>query len=425
MAMTADLSRLSSKGVQALICKTCGKAFEWGDVIAGSRNRQSDNPYYKPRYWHINCRNPKSWQADDHAPVYGNIEETPINVPVNTNGKTESELEQSILKAVNNHFQPQLEDWAATQEQKIENATSGLDTAVKNAIDNVKARYEEQYQSELKRLQDEYNKRKPIEYVIKKDNEDDIRVKIGRQHKTFPELLKAMNDLEGDYRNVWLAGPAGSGKSTAAKQLAKVLFGTDDRFHYNGAIDSPYKLSGFVDANGRIVSTAFRKAWENGGVYLFDEVDASLPGALMAFNGALANGIADFPDGPMERHKDCYVVAAANTWGLGADAKYVGRAKLDAASLDRFFPIPWDYDEDLEREIANHDEWFEVVRKMRADAIRCGAEVVISPRSTYRGAMLLRKGWDKATVVKNEFGRWVNNPKWSQFGHHATAFVVS
>src|SRR5690606_7558053 len=102
--------------------------------------------------------------------------------------------------------------------------------------------------------------------------------------------------------NVWLAGPAGSGKTTAAEQVAKAL---KLKFYFNGAIDTEYKLSGFVDAHGRIVSTAFREAYTNGGVYLFDEVDASLPSATLAFNAALANGQCDFPGSkePTPKHK--------------------------------------------------------------------------------------------------------------------------
>ncbi len=174
----------------------------------------------------------------------------------------------------------------------------------------------------------------------------------GMQHKAFATLLRLFMALSPDDRNIWLAGPAGSGKTTAAKMVARAIFGTDESYEFNGAIDTEYKLSGFIDANGRIVSTAFRRVWENGGVYLFDECDASMPGALLAFNAALANGIAAFPDGPIARHPDAYVAAAANTWGFGGDANYVGRAKLDAAFLDRFLTVSWGYDEALERHIA-------------------------------------------------------------------------
>jgi cobaltochelatase CobS len=77
-----------------------------------------------------------------------------------------------------------------------------------------------------------------------------------------------------------------------------------------------------------------------------------MPGALLAFNAALANGVAAFPDGSIKRHPETVIIAAANTWGFGGDANYIGRAKLDAAFLDRFVTLAWGYDEDLERTIA-------------------------------------------------------------------------
>jgi hypothetical protein len=113
-------------------------------------------------------------------------------------------------------------------------------------------------------------------------------------------------------------------------------------------VSSEYKLTGFIDAQGRIVSTAFRKAFEFGGVFLFGETDASMPGALLAFNTALANGWMDFPDGVVQKHPDFRVVADANTFGTGADRLYVGRNQLDAASLDRYAVLDWPYDEALE-----------------------------------------------------------------------------
>ena len=151
--------------------------------------------------------------------------------------------------------------------------------------------------------------------------------------------------------NVWLKGPAGSGKTTAAQIAAKAV---GLPFYFTGAIDSAYALTGFVDAQGRVVTTQFRKAYTEGGVFLFDEIDSSLPNALLAFNAMLANGWADFPgsDGPVQANKDFIALAGANTIGAGATAEYSGRFKQDGALTDRFAMLLWDYDNDLEHEIA-------------------------------------------------------------------------
>lgn len=229
-------------------------------------------------------------------------------------------------------------------------------------------------------------------------------------HHKFPLLAAAVAARV----NIMLVGPAGSGKTTAAAQVAKAL---GLPFYGTGAINTEYKLSGFIDAQGRIVSTAFRKAFEHGGVFLFDELDGSLPGALLAFNSALANDWYDFPDANIKRHDDFRVIAGANTFGTGADRQYVGRNQLDAASLDRYAVLDWGYDEALEAAMIGADapkgapaprsieplpaervqavsvQWVERVRKVRAAVNELKVRHVVSPRATVNGSRLLAAGF--------------------------------
>lgn len=237
----------------------------------------------------------------------------------------------------------------------------------------------------------------------------------GAMHHQFPKLLAAV----AQRLNVMLVGPAGSGKTTAAAKVAKAL-GLD--FQFTGAVASEYKLMGFIDAQGRIVSTAFRKAFLNGGIFLFDEKDASAPGATLAFNAALANRMCDFPDGTYEAHPDFIAIAAANTYGNGASRQYVGRNQLDAATLDRYVMLDWNYDEALEAAImglprpksaplpkdiapAPADQvpelvrqWVERVQKVRRAVDKLKVRHVVSPRASQAGAKLLAAGWEWADV---------------------------
>lgn len=215
---------------------------------------------------------------------------------------------------------------------------------------------------------------------------------VGRQHKQFPLLVKAL----GAGVHVWIAGPAGSGKTTAAEAAAKAL---DLPFSFDGALDTEYKVTGFTDAQGRIVSTAFRRAYTEGGVHLFDECDASLAPATLAINAALANGFAAFPDGMAKKHPNFRCIAAANTWGLGATFDYVGRNKLDAAFLDRFVRIVWEYDEALERDVCGNPEWCSYVQTVRTKAKAKGLRVVVSPRASIFGAQLLAAGMTRDEVI--------------------------
>lgn len=203
-------------------------------------------------------------------------------------------------------------------------------------------------------------------------------------HDLFETVLKSV--VCGP---VLLVGPAGAGKTTIAAQVSEAL---GIKFYFTGAITSEYKLMGFIDANGRIVSTAFREAYTKGGLFLFDEMDASLPQALLAFNNALANNSCDFPDGNFERHKDFYVMGAANTYGHGADRVYVGRNQLDAASLDRFIMIPMGYDEKMENQLSTNTDWIENVQLVREAVKQLKLRYIVSPRATLYGTALLNQG---------------------------------
>ncbi len=213
----------------------------------------------------------------------------------------------------------------------------------------------------------------------------------GHQHPAFASVLRKLQAG----LNVCLVGPAGSGKTTLAEHCATAL---DLPYYFTGAVDSPYKLSGFVDANGRIVSTQFRKAYTDGGLFLFDEIDGSNPGAVLAFNAALANGYADFPgaEGPTKRHPNFRCIAASNTFWNGADRVYVGRYQLDAASIDRFAFIEMDYDANWELEIGG--EWAVTVQKYRATARKLGERIVISTRAIISGKKLLEAGENQKEV---------------------------
>lgn len=228
-------------------------------------------------------------------------------------------------------------------------------------------------------------------------------------HAVFPELLAAV----GAGLNVLLVGPAGSGKTHVCGQVAKAL---GLSYGFTGAVAQEHKLLGFRNAVGDLVSTVYRDKYENGGLFLFDEIDASSAQALLAFNAGLANGEQDFPDACVKMHADYRCIASANTFGMGANAQYVGRNKLDAATLDRFFVIPMGYDAAMEAavygrgEIApvslykpqqcDASEWTAYVHKVRAAVERLGMLHVVSGRAIASGIKALSAGIPRAAVER-------------------------
>lgn len=164
----------------------------------------------------------------------------------------------------------------------------------------------------------------------------------GITHEMFEPLLKFVSMDEP----VMLVGPAGTGKNVLVKQVADAL---GLNFYFTSAVTQEYKLTGYGDANGKFVPTQFYEAFVNGGIFLFDEVDASSPEAMVVVNSAIANRYFDFPViGRVEANPDFRIIACANTYGTGASMEYVGRNQLDGATLNRFAILEVDYDKRIE-----------------------------------------------------------------------------
>ena len=209
----------------------------------------------------------------------------------------------------------------------------------------------------------------------------------GDQHETLPALL----NLLAAGLHVMLVGPAGSGKTHGCHSAAKAL-GMDFYSMSVGSQTTMSSIMGYMDATGNYVRTVFRDAFEHGGVFLLDELDAGNANVLTSLNAALANGECSFPDGMVVQSPDFRCVAAANTYGNGQDRQYVGRNQLDATSLDRFATLPWNYDEKLERKLAGLDTWVDAVQAYRRAAMDLGTRHIISPRASMQGARLCLQG---------------------------------
>ena len=206
----------------------------------------------------------------------------------------------------------------------------------------------------------------------------------GVQHEKFETVLKFVAANEP----VFLTGPAGSGKNVLCQQVAKAL-GLD--FYFSNAVTQEYKITGFTDANGVFHESQFYKAFKNGGLFMLDEMDASIPEVLIILNAAIANRYFDFPApiGYVEAHPNFRVIAAGNTFGHGADYEYVGRNQLDMASLDRFAMVRVSYSKQIEMNVANQDE--ELVKfahAFRNAAGRAGIRTLISYRAIGRIAKM-------------------------------------
>lgn len=198
---------------------------------------------------------------------------------------------------------------------------------------------------------------------------------------THEEFETVATFVEAD-EPVMLVGPAGTGKNVLCQQVAKLL-GLE--FYFSNAVTQEYKLTGFVDAGGTYHATEFYKAFKNGGLFMLDEIDASIPDVLVILNAAIANRYFDFPNGRIDAHEDFRVIAAGNTFGQGADAQYIGRSQLDAASLNRFSIVEINYSPTIEEMIAGEDtELLSFFRRFREQVEKNSIGHVVSYRDLGR-----------------------------------------
>lgn len=240
-----------------------------------------------------------------------------------------------------------------------------------------------------------------------------------RQHYLFPLMVKIISAGV----NVALVGPSQSGKTTAAINAAKVT--GDGRFSVQSFSMATTKadIFGFIDATGGYKGTPFFHAFKEGFPFIVDEFDCCNPGIATLFNAAISNKVVTFPHGETIVAGDGFrVIACMNTAGTGATAQYVGRNRLDAATLARFVYLDVPYDDGLsasfagveknspdldveDGEIMSAEECFERYLKVRAGIEKAKLPHIITPRDVAHAVALSRAGIGARWVDRMVFAR--------------------
>lgn len=227
--------------------------------------------------------------------------------------------------------------------------------------------------SDLKRVAEEKARTLKIELP------DGTKTKVdGITMEGFDDMVR---DLAAGYA-VYMYGPAGTGKSHTAKQLAAAL---GLPYYELNQVEFAHEVAGYGDASGKYVPTPLYEAVTKGGLLFFDEFDRSAQSATTIVNTLLANRRFTFPVvGNVEAHPNFRVVAAGNTTMTGASNEYVAANVIDASSRDRFIFYKTYYDERIEKPVhaQNDAELVTFMQDLREAIKKSHVSLVASMRAT-------------------------------------------
>jgi hypothetical protein len=240
---------------------------------------------------------------------------------------------------------------------------------------------------------------KPL--VIEVKGPEGPPVKIEGTHYLFPRLLR----LVSAGFNVFMWGPPGTGKTTAALQVAEAL----SRKAEIDTLDpttARSMIQGYMTPTGNPVHNVFTRCWENGSVYVADEVDLAPGHVQTLFNSALANGHAPLAWGNVNKAKGFSFVATGNTSGRPT-AAFPDRRPMSNAFADRLYFMYWPLDPSIEcravglvppkapnesKETCDPKDWVTFVQMLRAWAEDNAPTLSITPRASLLGIQALAVG---------------------------------
>lgn len=205
--------------------------------------------------------------------------------------------------------------------------------------------------------------------------------------------------------HVYLWGPPGSGKTTAALMACealkiKGLVDTLDRTTFRSMIQ------GHMTPKGEPVHTVWTQCVIEGHGYIGDEVDNS-PGYVQTlYNSALANGLAALAWGNFTLHKKMLFIGTGNTPGRPT-RMFPDRVPMSAAFADRLYFMYWPLDPAIEARAAGlpfdpyveptapqvtPEQWVKWVVGVRQwAAVNCPT-LMVTPRASLAGLKALRAG---------------------------------
>jgi len=219
--------------------------------------------------------------------------------------------------------------------------------------------------------------------------------------------------------NIMLIGPAGCGKTHLAHQVAQAMGKEFASVSCTAGMSESALQGWLLPSEGgafEYVPSDFVTMYENGGVFLFDEIDAADPNTLLFVNQALSNGGFNLPQRKgktyVKRHENFTCIGAANTFGTGSNMVYSGRERLDESTLDRFRAgmIKLDYDNKFEIQAVDGEVYNWAVG-VRSKIVSSRLNRVMSTRFMLDATKLKQAGESLSQIKETYFIGWKDEEK--------------
>ena len=172
---------------------------------------------------------------------------------------------------------------------------------------------------------------------------------VDSHHIWTESTLRFLALAEATGRNVWLAGPAGVGKTQTAQQWAARAGRMFRRFVFTryATADDFLGATGISNGDTRFAPGPVLQAYATpGSICLLDEPGVGNPGAMAVLNGLL-EGAAQvaYADQVWLRAPGTLFIGADNSTGQGdTGGRFAGVQQMNTAFMDRFpFVVPMSY----------------------------------------------------------------------------------
>lgn len=274
--------------------------------------------------------------------------------------------------------------------------------------------------------------RRPRRRVVARKRNRRVRVKTAKPGEGFVKpswwnVLIAYLTPGASRPAIAIIGPAGNGKTSAAKQALRAMNIKFVEIDANESLQVSDLIGGWTfvkDAEGARevwkdgpITAAFRNGW----AILINEFDSMNPRVAMCLQAALQDPESDglgryitlpgnVTESVVHPKAECPIIVTMNTYGNGSTRMYTGRNALDAATADRISIIPTGYESEVEILVA-HGYNRSLAQKLvswaqgiRAKIDREGLRVILGNRTLLRIAQGVQVyGWTQADAVQQEF----------------------